>query len=574
MTIRHVRVQRRSRPAGVPSGLHPVAGRVLAMRGLTTPPDYTLKHLLPPEFNGLEHACSMLGEAIAGDARILVVGDFDADGATGTALAVLGLRAMGARHVTWMVPDRVRHGYGLTPGLVAEIGEPRPDVLVTVDQGVTSHAGIELARDKGIRVIVTDHHLPGESLPPAEAIINPNLPGERFPSGALAGVGVMFYLLMGLRAHLRRAEHFRGRNEPRLDRWLDLVALGTVADLVPLDENNRRLVHQGLVRIRAGQCLPGVRALLEVAGRNLRHVQASDLGFAAAPRLNAAGRIDDMSIGIRCLLAENDTRARQLADELDRLNRERQTIQQEMQETAESQARQLADGISGDLSGLCVFDSQWHQGVVGLVAGRLMERLQRPVFAFAPAEAGGSELKGSGRGPAGIHLRDLLVDIEARRPGLMKRFGGHARAAGLSIDEDYLPEFKKYFDEVVQSIEFSDDSVVTDGALAAEELSLETAKALTDAGPWGQSWPEPLFDGRFRILERRVVGEKHLKLRLAPLDGDTELDAIAFGAGGLCHQELPDPLAVVYTLEVNRWQGRMTAQLNIRYLVDRIDDSG
>ena len=574
MSLRRVQVQRRPMPDKQPEGLHPVVSRVLAMRGLTAVPDYSLRQLARPEFGGLKRACQILTEAISGDAHILVVGDFDADGATGTALAVHGLRAMGARHVDWLVPDRFRHGYGLSPELVAEIGSPCPDVLVTVDQGVSSHAGIALAQELGMRVIVTDHHLPGETLPGAEAIINPNLPGERFPSRALAGVGVMFYLLMGLRTHLREAGHFRGRKEPRLDQWLDLVALGTVADLVPLDENNRRLVHQGLVRIRAGQCLPGVRALLEAAGRNLRHVQASDLGFAAGPRLNAAGRLDDMSIGIRCLLAESDAQGRELAAELDRLNRERRSIQQDMQEEAEIQAQRLAEGLSGDVSGLCVFEPHWHQGVVGLVAGRLMERLQRPVFAFAPAEEGGDELKGSGRGPEGIHLRDLLVDIESREPGLIKRFGGHSRAAGLSLDQKRYPEFMNHFNKILKSHDFQDESILTDGELIAEDLSLKTAEALNAAGPWGQAWPEPLFDGAFRILDRRVVGEKHLKLRLAPSGQGPALDAIAFRAGRLCHEELPNPLHVVYSLEINRWQGQVNPQLNIRYLVDTIRKFG
>ncbi len=571
MSLRRVQAQRRPLPPGKqPEGLHPVVSRVLAMRGLTVAPDYSLRQLAPPEFGGLKRACHILTEAISGDAHILVVGDFDADGATGTALAVHGLRAMGARHVDWLVPDRFRHGYGLSPELVAEIDAPRPDVLVTVDQGVSSHAGIALAQELGMRVIVTDHHLPGETLPGAEAIINPNLPGERFPSRALAGVGVMFYLLMGLRTLLREAGHFQGRDEPRLDRWLDLVALGTVADLVPLDANNRRLVHQGLVRIRAGQCLPGIRALLEAAGRNLRHIQASDLGFAAAPRLNAAGRLDDMSIGIRCLLAEGEGQARELAARLDSLNRERRSIQQDMQDEAEAQVQRLAERISGDISGLCIFEPHWHQGVVGLVAGRLMERFQRPVFAFAPAEEGGEELKGSGRGPEGIHLRDLLVDIDSRHPGLIKRFGGHARAAGLSLEQQHFERFRECFDQLLEDIEFSDEKVMTDGELAADELSLETAEALNAAGPWGQGWPEPLFDGRFRVLERRVVGEKHLKLRLATGHGSA-LDAIAFRAGRLCHEDLPDPLHVVYSLEINRWQGRVTPQLNIRYLVETVE---
>ncbi len=568
MTIRRVRIRRREKPKHALAGLHPVVSRVLAMRGLKTPPDYSLRHLLPPRLGGMDRACELLMGAISNNARICVVGDFDADGATGTALAVHGLRALGAGRVDWLVPDRFRHGYGLSTDLVGELASPLPEVLVTVDQGVSSHAGIALARELGIRVIVTDHHLPGETLPPADAIINPNLADEQFPSGALAGVGVMFYLLMGLRARMRDAGHFRNGREPRLDQWLDLVALGTVADLVPLDENNRRLVHHGLARIRAGQCLPGLRALLEVAGRNLRHVQAADLGFAAAPRLNAAGRLDDMGVGVRCLLATRESSARELAGELDTLNRDRQSLQQEMQEMAERQAQELAEGLDGELPGLCVFDPQWHQGVVGLVAGRLMERLQRPVFAFAPAENGGSELKGSGRGPDGLHLRDLLVDIDARQPGLIRRFGGHARAAGLTIDRSRFEEFRNRFNKHIQAIEFEDEYVRTDGELSAAELSLETAQALADAGPWGQGWPEPLFDGAFRVVERRVVGEKHLKLRLSPTERGPAIDAIAFRAGHLCHRDLPDPLHVVYSLEVNRWQGRVTPQLNIRHLVD------
>jgi single-stranded-DNA-specific exonuclease len=568
VSIRRVRVKRRPRPAHELPGLHPAASRVLAMRGLDAPPDHSLARLLPPRLGGMQQACEILARAISGGQRILVVGDFDADGATGTALAVHGLRAMGAARVDWLVPDRFRHGYGLSPALVGEIEKPLPGVLVTVDQGVSSHAGIDKAQALSMRVIVTDHHLPGDTLPAADAIINPNLRDEPFPSGALAGVGVMFYLLMGLRAHLRDAGVFAKGREPRLDTWLDLVALGTVADLVPLDENNRRLVHHGLRRIRAGQCLPGIRALLEVAGRNLRHVQAADLGFAAAPRLNAAGRLDDMSVGVRCLLATGETEAHALATELDALNRDRQAIQQDMQEAAEAQARELLASIDGSVPGLCVFDPEWHQGVVGLVAGRLMERLQRPVFAFAPDEPGSGQLKGSGRAPDGVHLRDLLVDIDARRPGLLKRFGGHARAAGLTLPEVHFSEFRQHFDKIVQSIEFSDEVILSDGELAAGELSVETAEALAAAGPWGQGWPEPLFDGPFRVLERRVVGEKHLKLRLATIEGGTVIDAIAFRAGRLCHQELPDPLHVVYSLEVNRWQGRVSPQLNVRYLVE------
>ncbi|NDY94434.1 single-stranded-DNA-specific exonuclease RecJ [Wenzhouxiangella sp. C33] len=566
--IRTVAIRRRERAPQAMTDVHPVLARVLAGRGQREAPDYSLKGLLPPTMGGLEGAAKLLAEAIQAGQRILVVGDFDADGATGTALAVRALTSLGARDVAWKVPDRFRHGYGLSSALVEEIASPAPDVLVTVDQGVSSVAGVAAAQAKGMRVIVTDHHLPGPQLPSAEAIVNPNLAGESFGSTALAGVGVMFYTAMAVRARLRELGWFDRRPIPRLDGLLDLVALGTVADLVPLDENNRRLVYQGLARMRAGQCSHGVRALLEVAGRNLRHVQAADLGFAAGPRLNAAGRLEDMGIGIRCLLADSERAARTLAGELDVLNNQRQALQADMLQAAEAQADELAGRLDGTVQGLCVFDPDWHQGVVGLVAGRLMERLQRPVMAFAPAEPGSSELKGSGRSPAGLHMRDLLVDIDTRQPGLMARFGGHARAAGLSLERDRLAAFKSSFDECLARHEFADEVVLTDGELGASELSAETAAVLERGGPWGQAWPEPLFDGRFRVLERRIVGQAHLKMRLQPESGGEAVEAIAFRAGSLLRNELPDPFHVTYRLELNRWRGQINPQLNVQHLVE------
>ena len=571
--IRKVCIRRRAADGSAIAGAHPVLARVLSGRGASQLPDYGLGQLLPPTLKGLDAACELLAGAISRGESILVVGDFDADGATGTALAVRALRELGAGEVDWLVPDRFRHGYGLSRQLVAEIPDPPPDVLVTVDQGISSIEGVELARERGMRVVVTDHHLPGPVLPGAEAIINPNLPDDAFPSGTLAGVGVVFYLVMALRARLRSDGAFANCAQPRLDRWLDLVALGTVADLVELDENNRRLVHQGLERIRAGQCSPGVRALLEIARRNLRHASAADLGFAVGPRLNAAGRLDDMSIGIRCLLADSDREAVSLATRLDQLNADRQSIQADMQEHAEAQATAMADAIEGDVPGLCVFDGDWHPGVVGLVAGRLMERLQRPVVAFAPAEAGSSELKGSARSPAGLHMRDLLVDIDTASPGLIDRFGGHARAAGLSLAREQLDAFRSAFEERLARCTFAPERVESDGSLAGDEFSVETAEALHRGGPWGQGWPEPLFDGRFEVLERRVVGEKHLKMRLAPAGGGPELDAIAFQAGDWCYQEMPSPVHFTFRLEINRWRGRVTPQLNIQHLVAaRTDD--
>ncbi|MEE4638739.1 MAG: single-stranded-DNA-specific exonuclease RecJ [Wenzhouxiangella sp.] len=552
------------------SGVHPVVARVLAARGQREAPDYSLQGLLPPTLRGLERAADILAEAIQNGRRILVVGDFDADGATGTALAVRALRSLGAREVAWRVPDRFRHGYGLSPALVEEIESPAPDVLVTVDQGISSLTGVAAAQAKGMLVIVTDHHLPGPQLPSAEAIVNPNLADESFDSTALAGVGVMFYTAMAVRARLRELGWFDRRPLPRLDGLLDLVALGTVADLVPLDENNRRLVYQGLARMRAGQCSHGVRALLEVAGRNLRHVQAADLGFAAGPRLNAAGRLEDMGIGVRCLLADSEHSARALAGELDALNAQRQAIQADMLKAAEAQADALAERLEQSAQGLCVFDPDWHQGVVGLVAGRLMERLQRPVLAFAPAEPGSTELKGSGRSPAGLHMRDLLVEIDTHHPGLMARFGGHARAAGLSLARDRLEDFQRSFDHCLARHEFADEVVLTDGELAGGELNTETAEALEQGGPWGQGWPEPLFDGRFRVLERRIVGQVHLKLRLQPESGGEAVEAIAFRAARQLDGDLPELLHLTYRLELNRWRGRISPQLNIQHRVAQL----
>jgi single-stranded-DNA-specific exonuclease len=565
--IRRVRIKRRRPVACAMADTHPVVARVLAGRGLECAPDYALKSLLPPTMGGLPEAARLLAEAIVDSRSIMVVGDFDTDGATGTALAVRALESMGSSAVRWLVPDRFRHGYGLSPELIADIPGPLPDLLVTVDQGVSSIRGVERAREFGMTVIVTDHHLPGPELPAAHAIVNPNLPDDPFPSPNPAGVAVMFYVLMALRSYLRKLGWFDQRPQPRMDQWLDLVALGTVADLVALDENNRRLVYQGLERIRRGQCAPGIRALLEIAGRNLRHVCASDMGFAAAPRLNAAGRLDDMGIGIRCLLADTEREAFSLAERLDQLNSERRAIQADMQQRAEQQAEQVVERLNGVPQGLCVFDPDWHQGVVGLVAGRLMERLQRPVIAFAPAEAGATELKGSGRSPAGVHMRDLLVAIDHASPGLVGRFGGHARAAGLSLDRARLEAFRSAFDRQLSTISFDGEQVLTDGALASDYLDVATAEALAAAGPWGQAWPEPLFDDRFRVCERRIVGSDHLKMTLQSCQGGPEIDAIAFRAGPLCHQELPDPLHLTYRLEVNRWRGRTRPQLVVQHLV-------
>lgn len=565
--MRRVSVVRRTSGGRVEGCASPVVARALAARGCSVVPDYSLASLLPPTLGGLDEAARILADCIEHDRRIVVVGDFDADGATGTALAVRGLTGLGARNVRWRMPDRVRHGYGLGMKLAEESLADQPAVVVTVDHGISSVQGVAYLRSAGIDVVVTDHHLPGPELPRASAIVNPNCPGDPFPSRNLAGVGVMFYTLIALRGELRR----RGRSPDfRLDCLLDLVALGSVADLVQLDENNRRMVHQGLKRIRARQCAPGIAALLEVAGRNLAHVTASDLGFVAGPRLNAAGRLDDISIGIRCLLEDDFDRAMALAEQLDALNRERQAIQADMVETAQQLAERFLDGLEGMAGGFCLHDPEWHAGVVGLVASRICEQTRRPVVALAPAGDGGRELKGSCRSPAGVHMRDLLAELDAEKPGLIDRFGGHARAAGLSLDADRLQAFTSAFEAHVRKLEFARDEVLSDGELGAGEFSRETAEAIVDAGPWGQGWDEPLFDGRFKVLERRVVGSKHLKMVLEPVGGGPAVDAIAFRAGDICHQELPDPFHVTYSLELNRWRGNVTLQLNIQHLVERV----
>ena len=551
-----------------------VVARALASRGCTAVPDYSLNAMLPPTLDGLDTAARILADCIEHDRRIVVVGDFDADGATGTALAVRGLAGLGARNVRWRMPDRVRHGYGLGMKLAEECIADAPAVVVTVDHGISSLRGVERLRAAGIEVVVTDHHLPGPELPRASAIVNPNCPGDSFPSRNLAGVGVMFYTLIALRGELRR----RGRTvDFRLDALLDLVALGSVADLVQLDENNRRLVHQGLRRIQARRCAPGVAALLEVAGRNLAHATAGDLGFVAGPRLNAAGRLDDISIGIRCLLEDDFDRAMVLARQLDALNRERQAIQADMVESAERLAEDFVAGLSGTAGGFCLYEPGWHAGVVGLVASRICEKTRRPVVALAPAGDATAEdrgeLKGSCRSPDGVHMRDLLAELDAANPGLIDRFGGHARAAGLSLAEARLEHFRQAFEARVQKLEFGRDEALSDGELAADEYSIETAQAILDAGPWGQGWEEPLFDGRFDVLERRVVGGDHLKLLLEPAGGGPAVDAIAFRAGDLCHRELPAPLHVTFRLELNRWRGRIDLQLNVQHLVEHLDDT-
>jgi single-stranded-DNA-specific exonuclease len=546
--------------------VHPILRRVYAARGLqgNADLDLSLDRLLPVgSLEGVEAAARLLAQHRSAG-RVLVIGDFDADGATSTALMVRSLRAMRFAHVDFLVPNRFRFGYGLTPEIVALAATRRPSLIVTVDNGVSSVAGVEAARELGIPVLVTDHHLAGAVLPRAEVIVNPNLAECRFASPALAGVGVAFYVVAALARTL-------AQDDVRVADLLDLVALGTVADVVPLDRNNRILVAQGLRRIRAGRCVPGIRALLESAGRRLEQLTAADLGFAVAPRLNAAGRLTDMSVGIACLLADDPSEAARLAAMLSKLNEERREIEQRMQIEALGIAAGVRFGQDGGESlGLCLFDESWHQGVVGLVAGRIKDRLHRPVIAFARAEDG--SLRGSARSVAGVNIRDALDSIATRHPGLIDKFGGHAMAAGLSLPQDNLDVFKIAFAAEIAAR--ADQELLTgvihsDGALTAAELSLDTARALRGAGPWGQGFPEPIFDGDFHIADARLVGGKHLKMQLH-VAGAGPLEAIAFGyVGGPAEDPLLRSgarIQLAYRLEVNEYRGIERVQLNCQHL--------
>jgi single-stranded-DNA-specific exonuclease len=545
--------------------LHPVLRRVYAGRGIGSDADLdlSLDRLLPIGTLENVEAAAQLLLAHRDAGRILIVGDFDADGATSTALMVRGLRALRFAHVDFLVPDRFRFGYGLTPGIVGLAESRRPTLIVTVDNGVSSVEGVEAALALGVPVLVTDHHLPGATLPRAQVIVNPNLPGSRFASASLAGVGVAFYVMAALAKHL-------GETQFKVAELLDLVALGTVADVVPLDHNNRVLVAQGLKRIRAGRCVPGILALLEAAGRDHRQITAADLGFAVAPRLNAAGRLTDMSVGINCLLAEEPLEAARLAGALSQLNDERREIEQRMQEEALGLVAALNINDAGESLGLCLFDEGWHQGVVGLVAGRIKDRVHRPVIAFARAEDG--SLRGSARSVVSVNIRDALDSIAVRNPGLIDKFGGHAMAAGLSLQEHKLPLFERAFAaEIAARVDVGSlgGVIFSDGALSAEEFNIDTARALRSAGPWGQGFPEPVFDGEFKVFEARIVGGKHLKLQLQAGAG-ASLDAIAFGHVGGASDDARlrggASVRLAFRLEVNEYRGNERVQLNCQHL--------
>lgn len=554
--------------AALESVVSPRIARLLAARGVCAPGEVDLKlaGLTPPlGLRDLDLAAARVCEAIDHAERILVVGDFDADGATGTAVAVRGLRALGARDVCFAVPDRQRHGYGLSPGLVEELCALRPQLLVTVDQGTSSIAGVERAAAAGIDVLVTDHHLPGPQLPPALAIVNPNLMAGH-ALGALAGVGVVFHLLAAVRAELARR-----RGQPpavQLAALLDLVALGTVADLVPLDRTNRILVSEGLRRIRAGRASAGLAALIESAGRDPSRMIAADLGFQLGPRLNAAGRLDDMSLGIRCLLSDDVDESRELAAQLSELNRERRSLQADMEREAGAIVERLLAQRAGELPpALVVSDPGWHAGVVGLVASRLAERLHRPTLALAPVAQGSEEWRGSGRSIGGFHLRDALVDLDRLHPGLLARYGGHAMAAGLTTSAPHLSQLGPAFESVAGSLLTEEQltrTIWTDGPLAPAEFAIDLARSIEAAGPFGQAFPEPLFDNEFVVLSRRVLKDKHLKLRLRA-GQSTPVDAIWFSAPPELLNDTPPRLRLLYQLVVERWQGLESVSVQVRH---------
>lgn len=569
-----IRRRELSSPLAFDTPLHPLLQRIYAARGVLTASElqYPLANLLKPNFKGLPEAVSILADAVVAQAKIVVVGDFDADGATSSALAVLALKAFGLNEVDFLVPNRFEYGYGLTPEIVAVAAAQQPDIIITVDNGISSIEGVTAAKDLGIAVIVTDHHLPGAHLPDADAIVNPNQPGCEFPSKNLAGVGVIFYVMNALRTELRQMGWFEesGIPEPNMASFLDLVALGTVADVVPLDYNNRILVAQGLQRIRAGVCRPGIKAMLEVSGKQAAKLVASDFGFALGPRLNAAGRLDDMSLGIQCLMCENENLAREMAAQLDELNRDRKAIETGMQQEAMGMLQRSLQGDADNLPwGLCLFDETWHQGVIGILASRIKDKYHRPAIVFA--DVGDGQLKGSARSVPGFHIRDALDVVASRYPHLLQKFGGHAMAAGMSLSRAHFDEFAQAFDAEVRR-QLNDDDlqaiVMTDGELSAQDFSLQLATQLRDAGPWGQHFPEPVFDGEFYLLQQKLVGANHLKMTLAvDAQGQQLVDAIAFNIDtSIWPNNQLQKVRLAFKLDMNEFRGKTNVQLLVDYL--------
>ena len=573
------RVKRRSTPIEqqlAQSDLPILLQRVYANRGVNDPADLELsiQNILPPvALKGTTEAAELLFDAIKNNKSIVIVGDYDADGATSTATAMQGLRSLGAQQLNYLVPNRFEYGYGLTPEIVELSHQYQPELIITVDNGISSLAGVRHARNAGIDVLVTDHHLPGDELPNANVIVNPNQPGDDFPSKALAGVGVMFYVLIALRSYMREQNWYQENDiaEPNFAQLLDLVALGTVADLVPLDKNNRILVEQGLRRIRTGQCRPGIMALLNVANCDYTRAVSSDLAFYAGPRINAAGRLDDMSIGIECLLATQRNVADKIASELHDLNAQRRDIETQMKEEAIKSLDKLDAEIKANQSskniGICVYQPHWHQGVIGIVAARVKEKYYRPTIAFA--DAGDGELKGSARSIPGVHIRDVLDAVAAKHPSLIAKFGGHAMAAGLSLQVEHYEEFTQAFNQVLVSWVNQNDlqqEILSDGELDEEDFNLATAKVLKNSGPWGQEFPVPVFDGEFKVLDYRVVGEHHLKLTLQPSNSTNSLAAIAFNYANYAWNNRASIVHAAYELDVNYFRGIESPQLLIKHL--------
>lgn len=556
-----------------PDTTHPALVNVYAGRkiGSLEELDYSLKNLLSFRLLGsVEKAARLLASILKQQKRVVIVADYDADGATACALAIRGLKMMGLKDVQFIVPDRFEHGYGLSPAIVELSAELNPDLIITVDNGISSVDGVKLARSKGIDVLITDHHLPGPDLPDASVIVNPNMENDTFPSKSLAGVGVLFYVLAALRAELRQQSWFEQQKiaEPNLAQFLDLVALGTIADVVPLDPNNRILVFQGLQRIRQGLCAAGISALLSVAKRTALKINSSDLGFSVGPRLNAAGRLTDMRLGIECLISDDQDKAMQMARKLDDLNQERRMIQEEMQSEAIADIEMMDLQTKQSLSsGMCLFKENWHQGVIGVLASKIKEKTHRPVIAFA--RESDELLKGSARSIRDIHIRDVIEAIATAHPGLILTYGGHAMAAGLSIRHDSFEKFSELFDqEINRLIKMTgfDSELMSDGELEPDDFTIELAEELAQAGPWGQGFPEPRFDGKFKILSSRIVGTKHLKLQLYIEDKKSPIEAIAFNTTDDLRSGGYEEVVAYYRLDVNEYLGRRTPQLIVEHI--------
>ena len=557
----------------LPDLLHPVLKRVYASRNIKSSKDldYSLSSLIPFEqLSGINDAVILLQEMLEQKKRMLIIADFDADGATSCALAIRGLTAMGAKDVIYVVPNRFEHGYGLSPEIVDVALDYDPDLIITVDNGISSICGVEYARKNGVKVLITDHHLPAKELPNADVIINPQLANDKFPSKNLAGVGVIFYMLLALRAKLKQEYWFENNNidYPNLANFLDLVALGTIADLVPLDKNNRTMVAHGLKLIKNNKSKPGIYALLNQAGRQLSKLTSSDLSFAVAPRLNAAGRLTDMSLGIECLLTDDEDDAIKIAGKLNRLNIERRKIQDNMQEEALAELEKYLQDTSGEIPyGICIYDKDWHQGVVGILASKIKEKFNRPAIVFAKENEG--VLKGSARSISGLHIKDVFDEIATLHPELILTFGGHAMAAGLTIKESEYSNFSNIFNKYANQYISSDkleDEYLTDGELSDEDFTVPLAQAIQDAGPWGQSFPEPTFAGQFKILDKRVVGENHLKLKLQLRGNSATLDAIAFNMTDTNWPPETQQIVSTYRLGINDFQGNTQVQLFLEHI--------